>query len=591
MASTLAAESRKAPTFLTAESNSLALVGSGAAGSTYQDETTIAIIEGEPFINDTTLANLAKHEGMAKALVRGYEDYGIDVLQRLQGSFCLAVLHHKKQTGFLAVDRFAMRPLTYTLVDGSLLFASTASAVRSHPLIETTTNNQAIFDYLYFHVVPGPESVFEGLQRLLPGQYILFSKGTLKCDSYWQIRYCEDTSAKFGDLKRKFFDLLHQSVQRFVDDRNIGSFLSGGTDSSTVAGMLARVTGEPPCTYSVGFHAPGYDEIAYARIAARHFGARYQEYYVTPDDVASAVQRIAAAYDNPYGNSSAVPVYYCARLAKENGTDKLLAGDGGDELFGGNARYAKQWLFSLYSDLPQLVRHRLIEPLLYGIPAGDKIWPLRKVRSYIQQASVPMPGRLETYNLLGRLGVHNVLTPEFLEDIDSRWPLKMLTEMYENVKAETMLNRTLGLDLKFALADNDLPKVTRMCELAGVDVCFPLLDHDLVIFSTQLATDLKLKRTSLRYFFKRALRDFLPRQVLHKQKHGFGLPFGIWLQSHKRLSELANDSLHDLASREIVRQEFMKELIERRMPEHPHYYGTMVWVLMMLEQWFKHHVD
>src|SRR5207344_3000253 len=175
------------------------------------------------------------------------------------------------------------------------------------------------------------------------------------------------------ELKKDFLEVLRESVREAAQDGTVGTFLSGGTDSSTIAGMLGEVTGSPARTYSIGFEAQGYDEMHYARIAARHFGARHHEYYVTPDDVVSAIPQIAAVHDQPFGNASAVPTYYCARLAKEDGIDTLLGGDGGDELFGGNERYAKQHLYSLYSDLPLFLRKCLIEPIAFALPEGDGI--------------------------------------------------------------------------------------------------------------------------------------------------------------------------------------------------------------------------
>jgi asparagine synthase (glutamine-hydrolysing) len=164
-----------------------------------------------------------------------------------------------------------------------------------------------------------------------------------------------------------------------------------------------------------------------------------------------------------------------------------------------------------------------------------------------------------------------------------------LAQWYEQAHARTLINRMLALDLKFTLADDDLPKVTRSCELAGVDARFPMLENSVVTFSASLAPELKLKRTQLRYFFKQALKGYLPDEILAKKKHGFGLPFGPWLQTHKRLRNLVGDSLEDLKRRRIVRAEFIEQLISSHITDHPAYYGTMAWVLMMLEQWFKQH--
>ncbi|MDO9189526.1 MAG: asparagine synthase C-terminal domain-containing protein, partial [Sulfurimicrobium sp.] len=338
---------------------------------------------------------------------------------------------------------------------------------------------------------------------------------------------------------------------------------------------------------AIGFEADGYDEMEYARIAARRFSTQHHEYYVTPDDVVAAIPQIAAIFDQPFGNASAVPAFYCSRMAKADGLSRILGGDGGDELFGGNERYAKQTIFSLYERLPAVLRRSILEPAIFNMPGGRKIPLVRKARSYIEQASVPMPARLETYNLLERYGHEQVFTREFLATTDVGQPLSLLNETYRQAHAQSLINHMLALDLKFTLADNDLPKVVKACELAGMEVAFPFLNDEMVAFSARLAPELKLKGTKLRYFFKEALRGTLPDEIITKQKHGFGLPFGVWLQTHKPLQALAADSLSDLKSRRIIRVDFIDKLLGQHLDEHAGYHGTMVWVLMMLEQWFK----
>ncbi len=259
------------------------------------------------------------------------------------------------------------------------------------------------------------------------------------------MRYVEDEQRPFPELEKRFLACVRDSVRAAASDRPVGAFLSGGTDSSTIAGMLGEVTGESARTYSIGFEAQGYDEMEYARIAARHFGTRHHEYYVTPADVVDAIPRIAAAHDQPFGNASAVPAFYCARLAKEDGVDTLLGGDGGDELFGGNERYAKQHLYSLYSDLPAALRKGLIEPLAFLPP---EIGIAGKVQRYITNASLPMPARYDNYNLLERLGPAVVFTGEFLSAVDRDLPAAQMAQTYNNARAESLINRMLALDLK-----------------------------------------------------------------------------------------------------------------------------------------------
>jgi asparagine synthase (glutamine-hydrolysing) len=580
-------EARGLDATVLAEGRAGLAVSPAGEGATFADDEILAAVDGQPTYSDTALNQIAQREGPAAALVAGYRKMGNHVLQILHGSFCLALVNYKEESVFLAVDRLAIRSMTATVAGRCLVFGSSAQAVRSHPLADASVDPQAVFNYVYFHVVPAPGCIYKGFIRLLPGSYLVFSQGKLTTESSWEMDYRQTSFSSFETLRREFINLLEESVRRQLDGKSIGAFLSGGTDSSTIAGMIGRVTGQPARTYSIGFDAKGYDEMEYARITARHFGTEHHEYYVTPDDVLAAILAIAKAFGNPYGNSSAVPTYYCARCAKRDGVDVMLAGDGGDELFAGNSRYARQWLFSLYEHIRRGLRKSVIEPLLFAVPAGERIPGIRKARSYARQASIPMPERLETNNLLSHLGAANVFTPALLSAVDCDAPVALLRQRYKDVCADDVVNKMLGLDLRITLADNDLPKVMRMCELAGVEARFPLLDEELVAFSARLPARLKLKRTQLRFFFKRALRDFLPAATLTKTKHGFGLPFGSWLHTHRRMQEFARDSLNGLATRGIVQKRFVDELMDVLLPRHPHYYGTLVWVLVMLEQWFQ----
>jgi asparagine synthase (glutamine-hydrolysing) len=369
----------------------------------------------------------------------------------------------------------------------------------------------------------------------------------------------------------------------------LGAFLSGGTDSSTVCGILAGAGNTPVESYSIGYSAEEFDEMEYARIAAQHFHCNPHEYYLQADDILSAIPVISAYYDEPFGNDSAVPVYVCAKLAANDGIRILLAGDGGDEVFGGNARYAKQKVFELYGKVPGIVRRGIIEPLLNNLPGREHLALLRKARSYISQANIPLPERMESYNFLYRQPLEAVFEPDFLEQIDPSIPDTLLREVYLRTASADPLNRMLHLDLKFTLADNDLRKVSGMCEAAGVEVRYPLLDDRLVEFSGDLPPVYKVRGQQLRWFFKKALRDFLPREIIEKSKHGFGLPFGEWSLNHPPLRELVNDSLQQFAGRGILRRGYIEELQRQQREVHPVYFGKMVWVILMLDQWFQTH--
>jgi asparagine synthase (glutamine-hydrolysing) len=525
-------------------------------------------------------------ESMGSALLSDFRKRGVASLLSLSGPFCIALSDERSSTLLLAIDRIGIEQLYFASVDGGIAFATSVDLLARHPDVAPRISLQALFDYMYFHVIPSPITVFEGITRLLPGERVLWAQGTLERSRYWIPRFVENEARPLDALKDEFMATLGAAVHDSVSDGKVGAFLSGGTDSSTIAGLIGRSIGGPAHTYSIGFAAEGYDEMEYARIAARHFGTRHHEYYVTPEDVVAAIPKLAAVCDQPFGNSSAVPAYYCARLAADDGVTRMVGGDGGDELFGGNARYATQQVFALYERLPAELRQRIVEPLARRLPMH--VPATRKIRRYVEQAAVPMPERTETYNFLRTIGYEAVFLPDLLRRIDVGQPLALQQDAYFNPTAATLINRQLALDLKFTLADNDLPKVVRACELAGLPVAFPMLDDRVVDFSLRLPPRLKVRGTRLRYFFKEALRGFLPDAIIAKPKHGFGLPFGPWVTRHATLHALAFDSVSDLRRRCIF-SETLLDTLPARLNEHPAYYGTMVWILMMLEQWFKFH--
>ena len=567
--------------------SALAVAANGENTHFYQNKELMVALWGRVQFLDSRLAQLAHTDGVAKTLTNSWLDNGEKAFAGLVGTFVLCILDERSGEAVLAVDRMGTQPVSYQISGEGIVFGTSADAIIANPLARSEIDPQSLYNYVYFHMVPSPGTIYQGQKRLLPGEFLIFKKGRTKSGKYWEMNFLETKQRPFEELKQDFLGVLRSSVRKAAGDQEVGAFLSGGTDSSTIVGILSEINSRPARTYSIGFEAAGYDEMEYARIAARHFSTEHHEYYVTPDDIVEAIPQIAAIFDQPFGNSSAIPTFYCARKAKADGVTRLLGGDGGDELFGGNVRYAKQYIFSLYEHLPSVLRKQIVEPLVFGIPGGANLPVICKARSYIEQATVPMPARTETYNLLDRYGHKEVFTSEFLANVNPGQPIALINETYYRTHAKSLINRMLSLDLKFTLADNDLPKVVRSCELAGVKVAFPFLDDEIVAYSAQLKPKLKLKGTKLRYFFKEALRGFLPNEIITKPKHGFGLPFGVWLQHHKPLQTLATDSLSDLKSRNIIRADFINKLLEQHLDDHAGYHGTMVWVLMMLEQWYK----
>ncbi|MCI0621705.1 MAG: asparagine synthase (glutamine-hydrolyzing) [Acidobacteria bacterium] len=530
-------------------------------------------------------------EQEASLIATMYRQRGPRFLSLLRGAFSLAVWDGRRRQLLLATDPFGIRPLHYCFDNARLAFGSRISAVLKAPEIPKRIDLNAIYEYFFFSCIPTPDTAYLGIKKVPPGHYLLFSQASLKIEPYWKIRFEEDFSQSpsyFADGIRTRLKEAVRTQSNYQEPARVGAFLSGGTDSSTISGLLGSVLGRTSKTFSIGFGEDQFNEISYARIANHHFQTEHREYFVTPEDTAALIPDLVQAYDEPFGNASAVPTYYCARLARQNGVELMLAGDGGDELFGGNSRYADDKIFEVYQQVPQWFRKYCFEPLLFGLPMpGNGLFG--KARKYVRRSNIPQPQRYFSYNLLYTVDPKEIFSKDFLATIDRDSPLSLAREYYEGAGVTSMLNRLLHIDLKIIITDNDLRKVTRMCELANVRVRYPMLDLDLVEFTGTIPAPLKVKGFDKRHIFKEAFRGFLPPEIIAKKKHGFGLPISPWLRKTSRLRELAQDTLLSQASlqRGYFKPGFLEHLFELHRNDQSNFFGDNLWVFLMLELWHQ----
>ena len=557
--------------------------------ATYQRDNLFVVVDGHLSMRGEQGARSSANA--AERLCAIYVKLGASAWPELLGSFAFAIFDLHAGKCLCAVDRMGGRPFSYSLAStGVFVFGSQATSVAAHPKIGARLNKQSILDYLFLHVVPAPQTIFAGVSKLPLAHELQLDNGRMSVRRYWSPKFQTAKTQSTDTLSEQLRSTLQAAVQRSVDRGGEASFLSGGLDSSTVSGLAARSSGKLRRVYTIGFAQHGYDESGYARIAADHFGLDLHLYYLTPNDVAASLPEIARAYDEPFGNSSAVPTLMCARNAAADGVKAMLAGDGGDELFAGNERYAKQKLFDYYARVPQWLRGSLIEPFAYGIAQRAPRTPLWKVYRYVDQAKQSAATRMvEVFGHLQGMAPEFIFHADLLRELDIDRPQRELMEYFDSAPAESNLDKMLYLDWKITLADNDLRKVNRMCELAGVAVHYPMLDDELVEMSTRIEPHLKLRGLRLREFYKQSFASFLPRAIIDKTKHGFGLPFGEWLKTDPRLHSITYAALNRTKERAIFRPEFIDHLLEAHRVGHASYYGSMVWSLLMLELWLQEH--
>src|SRR5262245_557123 len=306
---------------------------------------------------------------LAAAVLERFVREGHEAWNGLRGDFAIAIWDGRDESLHLACDPFRIQPLFYYLDAQKLVFGSRMRMVTNHPRpMRLEIDPDSLVDVLTGSVIPTPHTVYREVKKLPPGTALVYRSGTITLRPYWSMRFEPDDKNGVRSLARilreRLADAVSCRLQTDHDGNAFGAFLSGGIDSSTVSGLLTRIAGHPIQTFSIGFGEQRFNEIDYARIAAQAFGANHHEYFVQPSDVLTAIPVLLEAFDEPFANASAIPTYYCAKLARENGVDVLYAGDGGDELFAGNERYAFQRLLDYYHQVPAWIRDPVLVPAL-----------------------------------------------------------------------------------------------------------------------------------------------------------------------------------------------------------------------------------
>lgn len=532
------------------------------------------------------------NQSPASYLARLYEQQGDKFARDLHGWFGI-VLYDLKQNALKAwTDHFGVRRIVYRETSGGLGIASDLRLLNGLFAQSPEIDPQAILEYLQYTCIPAPRTIYKNTFRLKPGCQ-LASQREVVTKPYWDIKYEELEGRSLKTWAAETFDAIKSAVARAAktldDSKHVGCFLSGGTDSSSVSGLVGQITGERPKTFSIGFEDPRYSEISYARIAARQFNADHHEYFVKPQDILTLLPKATQAYDEPFGNSSIIPAYYCAQLAADNNVLQILAGDGGDELFGGNQRYANDRVFQRYAYIPSFFRTSVLEPSLEFAARHTALAVLNRAVRYSRRAKIPMPERIFSYDFLSSTPRSEVFESSFLAAVDGISPLSPAKAHYSQSQAKSDLNRWLYLDLKITITDNDVRKVTAMTELAGIVARYPFLNPSLAEFSSKVPGDLKVKGDQLRYLFKKAMAKLLPLEIIKKQKHGFGLPYSTWLGEYTALKDLTFDTLTstECQQRGYFRKDLLDWLWHQYESAHRTFYGDVIWTFLMLELWHR----
>jgi len=530
-----------------------------------------------------------KSNSDTETIIHAYEEYGKRCVDHLRGMFAFAIWDEKSHELFVARDRVGKKPLYYAITpSGTLIFGSELKCLREHTEFRAETNVEALDAYLTFGYVPDPLTIFEGACKLPPGHYLTFTDGRVNVEQYWDFPY-EQPQAHPAKNEEECVEelraLLDESVRmRLISDVPLGAFLSGGIDSSTVVGLMARHSHRPVKTFSIGFQEDSYNELKYARIAAKAFGTDHHEFIVTPD-ICEIIDELVWHFDEPFADSSAIPTYMVSKLAREH-VKVVLSGDGGDELFAGYTRYAVDRKRSGFGQLPRAFREGVMQPVGRALPHGA--WG----RNYVHNVALePLDRYIEDVSIFTRLNKPSLYTNDFLRQLGKCDAADRFREFAARSRADDPLDPLLYLDSKTYLPGDILTKVDRMSMAVSLEARVPLLDHKLIEFvCSRIPASMKMKGLETKHILKRAVHDLVPAEILNRPKQGFGVPIKQWI--NQQLRERVRETLTEprAMQRGYVESRYVNLLLDehdRGRRDH----ATELWAVFMLELWHRRFID
>lgn len=525
--------------------------------------------------------------GDTEVILAAWQRWGIDCLTRLDGMFAFALYDMDKKQLFLARDRFGVKPLFMArLNDGGIAFASELKALLANPLLSRTIDPFAVEDYMTWGYVPDQRSFLKGVEKLPAGHFRLLElhKAAPAPRQWWDISFADRHKGKPADLEAELLHLLKEGVQsRMVSDVPLGAFLSGGVDSSSVVALMAEASAAPVTTCSIGFDVAAVDETSHAEKVASLFGTNHKARRVSADDF-DELDALAAMFDEPFADASALPTWRVCQLAREHVT-VALSGDGADEAFAG---YRRQ-VFHHHEDrlrswIPGKARTAILGRAAKLYPKAD--WAPRLLRAKSTLAALSVDGAQAYANAV------SVTDPELRQAIYSKEfdrqrgnyrAEQPFVAMMESAPARSGLDRAQYADLKFWMPGGILTKIDRTSMAVGLEAREPLLDHRLVEFAASLPDGQRVHRSEGKAILKRTMERYLPRDVLYRPKQGFVMPIAEWFRGPLAPAARGIARSSGLAGLGWFDGDALSKIADRHISGRSDY-GRLLWQLVMLEK-------
>lgn len=533
-----------------------------------------------------------------ETIVHGYEEYGIDVVQRLEGMFAIALWDSRRERFFLVRDRIGIKPLYYTVRNGALIYGSEIKSILQHPWVQRDIDPEALYHYLTFITTPAPQTLFKDIQKLPPG-YILEwdTRGNVRERQYWDaIVPRPPQPMSEGEAIEQIRVLLKAAVQkRMMSDVPFGVFLSGGIDSSTNVALMSQLMDRPVDTFTVAFKQDEkYNELEYARQIAREFATNHHEVFIDEGDLIDFVPKLIFHQDEPIADPVCVPLYYVSKLVRDSGTIVVQVGEGSDELFIGYDSwmqyidlYRSKWRY--IQAMPRFLReggYRAALPLM-GLTGKGRF------SDFLRRAAVGEDlfwgGAIGFFELDKR----PLVSPELYESLGhpSSWTwVRRHLGALERAKDADFVEKMTYLDLKIRLPELLLMRVDKITMATSVEARVPFLDHKLVEMAMNLPTELKIKNHVNKYILKKAVEGIIPHNIIYRKKQGFGAPINEWL--FRSFGDFAQQTIMESALRKrgFLNYDYIAEMFKRHK-EGRENLTSRLWVLFNLHAWYDFWIE
>lgn len=561
----------------------------------FNEDQTVAIVLNGEIYNYRSIRKQLQAKGYkfrtnsdTETVLHAFEEYGENCVEYFDGMFAFCIYNTVTEEMFICRDRAGEKPLYYYIDENYFIFASEMKSILSVNIVPKIINNIALRQFLCLTYIPAPLTIFENIFKLEAGEYIKYKNGNIDINTYWSVNFnSNQLITDYVECKRQLRETLFQSVEnRMVADVPIGSFLSGGIDSTIITGIMSKLSDKPISTFTIGFKEKQYDESDRANIVSKFHDTQHHVFELDYGHAIDILDTVVNNIDEPFADSSQIPTYVVSKLAADH-VKVILTGDAGDELFAGYNKYLIGYYADLYKRVPEWIRRGVFEKIINSLP--DKGTRMRKIKKVIDL--------FDKNNVDQRLGLmsggfkisemNKLLINEKQNEIGELIPVTELCSKCGDKSDE--ITKTLYLDFKIVLEGDMLTKVDRNSMLASLETRVPMLSRDMIELAFMIPSKYKINKRNRKIILKDTFSDLIPKELMKASKKGFAVPVDYWFRNELKCELLSLIDKEFIEEQGLFNYEYLKQVCDE------HFSGTRnrkgeLWCIYVFQKWYKNYM-